>query len=64
MGSVLGLEKVPVTAIDINESHIQTREGTDTLALKNLLSAEAVREFYVSSAAKATANAPIITSNI
>lgn len=64
MGTVLGLEKVPVTAIDSNESHIQSQKGTDTLSLKNLLSAEAVREFYVSSAAKATVNAPIITSNI
>lgn len=64
MGTVLSLENVPVTAIDINESHIQTRKGTDTLSLKNLLSTEAVREFYVSSAAKATVNAPIITSNI
>lgn len=64
MGTVLSLEKVPVTAIDINESHIQTQKGIDTLSLKNLLSTEAVREFYVSFAAKATVNAPIITSNI
>jgi len=57
-------KKLPVTAIDINESHIQTQKGTDTLSLKNLLSTEAVREFYVSSAATATVTAPIITSNI
>lgn len=57
-------KKVPVTAIDINESHIQTWKGTDTLSLKNLLSTEAVRKFYVSFAAKATVNVPIITSNI
>lgn len=27
-------KKVPVTAIDINESHVQTLKGTDTLSLK------------------------------
>lgn len=55
---------MPITAADINESHIQTWKGTDTLSLKNLLSTEAVRKFYVSFAVKATVNAPIITSNI
>lgn len=55
---------MPVNAIDINESLIQTWKGTDTLPLKNLLPTEAVGKFYVSFAAKAAVNAPIITSNI